>query len=80
MKMAHRYPFSNRFAKERLRLLLEQNHREIDEETVEKIQAEVGTLVTKYLDIPPENIEVKIILKDDQKRAFRRDFSEKKEA
>ncbi len=80
MKMAHRYPFSNRFAKERLRLLLEQNHREIDEETVEKIQAEVGTLVTKYLDIPPENIEVKIILKDDQKRSFRRDFSEKKEA
>lgn len=80
MKMAHRYPFSNRFAKERLRHLLEQNHREIDEETVEKIQAEVGTLVTKYLDIPPENIEVKIILKDDQKRSFRRDFSEKKEA
>ncbi len=80
MKMAHRYPFSNRFAKERLRFLLEQNHREIDEETVEKIQAEVGTLVTKYLDIPPENIEVKIILKDDQKRSFRRDFSEKKEA
>lgn len=80
MKMAHRYPFSNRFAKERLRLLLEQNHREIDEETVEKIQAEVGTLVTKYLDIPPENIEVKIILKDDQKRSFRGDFSEKKEA
>lgn len=80
MKMAHKYPFSNRFAKERLRLLLEQNHREIDEETVEKIQAEVGTLVTKYLDIPPENIEVKIILKDDQKRSFRRDFSEKKEA
>lgn len=80
MKMAHRYPFSNRFAKERLRLLLEQNHREIDEETVEKIQAEVGTLVTKYLDIPPENIEVKIILKDNQKRSFRGDFSEKKEA
>ncbi|MCI5918657.1 MAG: cell division topological specificity factor MinE [Roseburia sp.] len=80
MKTAHRYPFSNRFAKERLRLLLEQNHREIDEETVEKIQAEVGTLVTKYLDIPPENIEVKIILKDDQKRSFRGDFSEKKEA
>lgn len=80
MKMAHRYPFSNRFAKERLRLLLEQNHREIDEETVEKIQAEVGTLVTKYLDIPPENIEVKIILKDDQKRSFRRNFSEKEEA
>lgn len=80
MKMAHRYPFSNRFAKERLRILLEQNHREIDEETVEKIQAEVGTLVTKYLDIPPENIEVKIILKDNQKRSFRGDFSEKKEA
>lgn len=80
MKAARRYPFSSRFAKERLRLLLEQNHREIDEETVEKIQAEVGTLVTKYLDIPPENIEVKIILKDDQKRSFRGDFSEKKEA
>ena len=80
MKMARRYPFSNRFAKERLRLLLEQSHREIDEETVEKIQAEVGTLVTKYLDIPPENIEVKIILKDNQKRSFRGDFSEKKEA
>lgn len=80
MKPALRYPFSNRFAKERLRLLLEQNHREIDEETVEKIQAEVGTLVTKYLDIPPENIEVKIILKDYQKRFAPKNFSDKKEA
>lgn len=55
---------SNDVAKERLRFILEQEHKLIDDETMEKIQTEVGTLVTKYLDIPPENIEVRVVLKD----------------
>lgn len=36
----------------------------IDDDTMNQIRQEIGSVVTKYVDIEPENIEIKIILKE----------------
>lgn len=51
-------------AKERLRLMIDARKQQIDEDTMNQIRHEIGTIVTKYVDIDPENIEIKVILKD----------------
>lgn len=51
-------------AKERLRLMIDARKNQLDEDTLTQIRHEIGTIVTKYVDIEPENIEIKIILKD----------------
>ena len=37
---------------------------ELDDETLAQIRHEIGEIVTRYVDIEPENVEIKIILKD----------------
>lgn len=51
-------------AKERLKLMIDARKQQIDEDTMNQIRHEIGTVVTKYVDIDPENIEIKVILKD----------------
>lgn len=51
-------------AKERLRLMIDARKKKLDEDTMSQLRQEIGTIVTKYIDIEPENIEIKIILKD----------------
>lgn len=51
-------------AKERLRVMIDARKKRLDEDTMNRIRQEIGTVVTKYVDIEPENIEIKIILKD----------------
>lgn len=59
--MCHR---SGGIAKERLKLMMDTRKRQLDEETLTLIRHEIGTVITKYVDIEPENVEIKIVLKD----------------
>ncbi len=55
---------SGEIAKERLRVMFKQEHNLLDEETMELVQTEIGQLVTRYLDMDPDNLEIKVVLKE----------------
>ena len=55
---------SGEIAKERLRVMFKQEHNLLDEETMELVQAEIGQLVARYLDMDPDNLEIKVVLKE----------------
>lgn len=54
----------NNVAKERLRLMIDARKKQLDENTMSQLRHEIGFIVTKYIDVEPENIEIKIILKE----------------
>lgn len=55
-------------AKERLKIMMTAEKQRLDDETLDQIRQEIGTIITKYVVIEPENIEVKVLLKDYKKR------------
>ena len=55
-------------AKERLKLMMNADHQKLDDATMELIRQEIGCVITKYVVIEPENIEIKVMLKDYKKR------------
>ncbi len=59
---------SKNIAKERLRLMMDVQRQKLDEEVLIQIRKEISGVITKYVDIEPQNIEVKVILKDYKKR------------
>ncbi len=59
---------SGNVARERLRLMMDTEKNRLDEETMWQIRTEIGSVITKYVNVAPENVEVKVLLKDYQKR------------
>ncbi|MBO5524311.1 MAG: cell division topological specificity factor MinE [Roseburia sp.] len=59
---------SGSIAKERLKIMMTTEKQRLDDETLDQIRQEIGTIITKYVVIEPENIEVKVLLKDYKKR------------
>ncbi|MGN0143120.1 MAG: cell division topological specificity factor MinE [Roseburia sp.] len=59
---------SRTVAKERLRLMMDAEKNKLDEDTLWQIRAEIGSVITKYVNVDPENVEVKVLLKDYAKR------------
>lgn len=59
---------SGTVAKERLKLMMDAEKQKLDDDTLKQIRQEIGTVITKYVDIEPENVEVKVLLKDYKKR------------
>ena len=55
---------SGNVAKERLKLMMNADHQKLDDATMELIRQEIGCVITKE----PENIEIKVMLKDYKKR------------
>lgn len=55
---------SGNVAKERLKLMIDARKQRLDEDTLSQIRHEIGAVITKYVDIEPENVEIKVILKD----------------
>ena len=51
-------------AKERLKLMIDAQRQRLDDDTLAQIRHEIGTIITKYVDIEPENVEIRIVLKD----------------
>ncbi len=60
---------SGSVAKERLRLMMGTAHEKLDEDTLDLIRQDISAAVTKYVDVEPENIEIKVRLRDFKKRA-----------
>lgn len=50
-------------AKERLKCMIHYENNILDEETMNCIRREIGTIITKYIDTAPEDVEIKVILK-----------------
>ena len=44
--------------------MIDSRRKQLDDETLAQIRHEIGEIVTRYVDIEPENVEIKIILKD----------------
>lgn len=44
--------------------MIDARKKRIDDDTMNQLRQEIGSVVTKYVDIEPENIEIKIILKE----------------
>lgn len=55
---------SGSVAKERLKLMIDARKQRLDDDTLSQIRHEIGAVITKYVDIEPENVEIKVILKD----------------
>mgnify|MGYP000842608449 CR=1 FL=1 len=53
---------SGNVAKERLKLMMNADHQKLDDATMELIRQEIGCVITKYVVIEPENIEIKVCL------------------
>lgn len=44
--------------------MIDARKKRIDDDTMNQIRQEIGSVITKYVDIEPDNIEIKIILKE----------------
>lgn len=60
---------SGMVAMERLKTILENENQRLDEETIDLIRKDIGTVVSRYVEIAPENMDIKVILKEYKKRA-----------
>ncbi len=49
--------------------MIEAEKQKLDDDTINQIRHEIGSVITKYVDIEPEDIEVRVTLKDYKKRA-----------
>lgn len=59
---------SGTIAFERLKCMLAEEKVMIDEDTMAAIRRDVGNVVLKYVDIEPDNVDIKIILKEYKKK------------
>ena len=59
---------SGTVAFERLKCILAEEKVMIDEDTMASIRRDVGNVVLKYVDVDPDNIDIKIILKEYNKK------------
>lgn len=59
---------SGTVAFERLKLMLTDEKLKLDEDTVSAIRQDVGNVVLKYVDVEPDNVDIKIILKEYKKK------------
>jgi len=59
---------SGTIAFERLKSMLAEEKVMIDEDTMASIRRDVGNVVLKYVDVEPDNVDIKIILKEYKKK------------
>lgn len=53
---------------ERLKMMLSDEKLKLDEDTMSTIRKEIGKVILKYVDTEPDNVDVKIILKEYKKK------------
>ena len=59
---------SGTVAFERLRCMLADEKVMLDEDTMASIRRDVGNVILKYVDVEPDNVDIKIILKEYKKK------------
>lgn len=67
--MKFKEAYTNSIAKERLRLMIEAEPVECSPEQMTQLKKEVAGVVGKYFDLNPDTYEIKIVLKQNRKRA-----------
>ena len=69
MRHKHKIEGTGQIAKERLKLMEEKGPFDRSPSLMEIIKKEISYIVSRYCEIAPENDEIKVILKQDRKRA-----------
>lgn len=59
---------SGMIAFERLKTLLSDEKVKLDEDTISAIRNDIDKVILKYVDIEPDNVDIKIILKEYKKK------------
>lgn len=67
--MRFKESYTNSIAKERLKLMIEAEPVECSPEQMSQLKKEVASVVGKYFDLDPDTYEIKIVLKQNKKRA-----------
>ena len=67
--MLARKEYSNKIAKERLKLMMETEPVECTPEIMAQMKKEIWEIVGRYFEISPDKYEIKVILKQNRKRA-----------
>lgn len=67
--MRHKVEGTGRIAKERLKLMEENGPFDRSPALMERMKKEISDIVSRYCEIAPENYEIKVILKENRKRA-----------
>lgn len=60
---------TNSIAKERLKLMMESEPMECGPDKMSQMKKEISEIVSRYFDVSPDNYEIKVILKQNRKRA-----------
>lgn len=61
---------SGTVAMERLRHMLADENQLLDDETMDSIRKDVEEVVSKYVDVEPDNVDIKIILREYKKKVL----------
>ena len=69
MRHKHRIEGTGQIAKERLKLMEEKGPFDRSPALMERMKKEISDIVSRDCEIAPENYEIKVILKQDRKRA-----------
>ena len=59
---------SGTVAFERLKTMLSDEKIKLDENTLSAIRNDIGKIILKYVDVEPDNVDIKIILKEYKKK------------
>lgn len=62
-------PASDAIARERLRMMVESGTVECSSEQMTQMKKEISEIISRYIEVMPEDFEIKILLKQKQKRA-----------
>lgn len=60
---------SKLIARERLKLMVESEPMECSEAAMVRMKKEIADIISRYYEITPENYEIKVVLKQQKKRA-----------
>jgi cell division topological specificity factor len=67
--MKSRNSNTDSIAKERLKLMMESEPVEISPDQMTQMKKEISEIVGRYFEMEPDNYEIKVILKQNKKRA-----------
>ena len=67
--MKHNTEMTGSIARERLKFMIESGQMENSPNLMERMKKEISEIISRYYDISAENYEIKVILKQNKKRA-----------
>lgn len=67
--MRHNAGGTDQIAKERLKLMIEEEPTEHSPLLMRRMKKEISDIIFRYYEIAPENYEIRVILKQNRKRA-----------